>query len=154
MEGIELENYYDDSEIKEYAYYGKNLSVVNLREGTVKVEVGAYAKNDIKELSTPSNLTVIEDVAFCENEKLSDVSLNEGLRIIGKWAFYGCNIGNITIPSTVEVIGRGAFINNPLTRVYLYEDCYISYLDDNALREIFGSAMIIRLPKKVMSLKR
>ena len=81
-------------------------------------------------------------------------SLNEELRIIGKWAFYGCNIGNITIPSTVEVIAPGAFINNPLTRVYLYEDCYISYLDDNALREIFGSAMIIRLPKKVMSLKR
>ncbi len=147
-------NKLDNSEIGEYAYYDKNLIVVNLREGIVKVCVGAYAKNNIVNLVTPSSLVEIEDVAFCGNEKLSGVYLNEGLRIIGNWAFYGCNIKEIIIPSTVEVIRIGAFINNPLTRVYLYEDCYISYLDDNRLREIFGNAMIIRLPKKVMSLKR
>lgn len=47
--------------------------------------------------------------AFFQNEVLTEVTLPEGLKRIGDRAFMYTNVGNMTLPSTLEVIEEGAF---------------------------------------------
>ena len=55
---------------------------------------------------------IIDSNFFKENKKFKKVKLNEGLVEIKDSAFYGCDIEEIEIPSTVKVIGSYAFYSN------------------------------------------
>jgi len=51
-----------------------------------------------------------DNEAFAEHTKLREVVLNDGLRVIGKFAFHLCTtLQRIVIPSTVTMIGSNAF---------------------------------------------
>ena len=79
------------------------------------------------------------------------IVLNEGLETIGAYAFKGCRMKKIIIPSTVNFLGKSAFDNCFLERVYLYEDSPISKLSKSELYEIFGhNVRIIILPKSAI----
>lgn len=66
--------------------------------------------SDLKSVTVPNSVTVIEGSAFASGEKLETVRLPEGLLKIGDGAFYNCPVlTEITIPETVTSIGTGAF---------------------------------------------
>ena len=50
---------------------------------------------------------------------MSSVKFNEGLKSIGKNAFEGCNLSEITLPSTIASIGNYAFASNNLKSVII-----------------------------------
>ena len=43
---------------------------------------------------------------------IETITLENGLRHIGSYAFEGCNLKEIVIPKTVEFVGMGAFFKN------------------------------------------
>ncbi|MGX8832822.1 leucine-rich repeat protein [Amedibacillus sp. YH-ame6] len=80
--------------IEEWAFYNCNsLEIVTLTETS----------------NNHGNLKTIEDLAFDECVKLRSINLLEGLETIGKAAFKGHTLENITIPSTIKNIDFMAF---------------------------------------------
>lgn len=62
------------------------------------------------------NMTTVNDYCFADCERLEGLSLSDGVRKIGRYAFVNCPIGGTIIPHTVDSIGSGAFAStNALT---------------------------------------
>ncbi|MBR4695582.1 MAG: leucine-rich repeat protein, partial [Selenomonadaceae bacterium] len=49
---------------------------------------------------------VIDDNAFFAASNLSQINFNEGLKKIGKSAFYNTSLARVEIPATVDTIGN------------------------------------------------
>ena len=64
---------------------------------------------DIGEYDIPETVTTIGNGAFEWCKKLTDVSMQNGIQIIGNHAFDGTNIKSIAIPDSVTSIGSNAF---------------------------------------------
>lgn len=62
-------------------------------------------------ISIPPHIERIEALSFASCPYLLSVQLAEGLKYIDYRAFYGCGMAEITIPSTVTFIAKGAFSN-------------------------------------------
>jgi len=66
----------------------------------------------------PIGVTTIGEAAFADagnsaSSSAFTITLNEGLEVIGKDAFFGCrNYSALTIPNSVTTIGDAAFTNN------------------------------------------
>ena len=60
-------------------------------------------------LIVPAGVTRIADEVFNDRRCVRKVVLPEGLREIGKKAFYECALDEINLPSTLEKIGEKAF---------------------------------------------
>lgn len=126
----------------------KKLKTVTLNEGLKSIEKGAFKNTSIEEIIIPSTVDKIdspfgdakirvadgnakyEAIDNCLIEKAINKLISggkhsimpEGIKEIGEQAFYGTSIERITIPSTVEKIGRYAFHNcNNLKTVTLNE---------------------------------
>lgn len=109
----------------------------------------------IEKVTMPTTLETIEEEAFADTgykfSPLKTVTLNEGLKKIGRSAFEGTKIESITIPSTIETIGSSAF-----------KDCYslesvtlrdgIKYIEEKA----FNCTVIksIEIPSSVKRIGR
>ena len=58
----------------------------------------------------PSTVEEIFDKAFYENSIITDISIENGANVIGKYAFYNCRyLKKIKIPKSVNQIGENAF---------------------------------------------
>lgn len=103
-------------------YVGNMAFEKNRLQGAVSVPnsvkiIGeyAYAFNDnMTSFTCGSGLKRIERLGICASANLATVSLNEGLEFIGEQALCNLAITEITIPSTVNTIEKGALENNPL----------------------------------------
>ena len=81
------------------------------------------------DFSAFNNLTIIGNEAFYGDEKLSSVKLSPSLTEIGEFAFEKAAITSISIPETIEVIGKGAFDNcQSLSEVVWPEECNLTVL--------------------------
>ncbi len=92
----------------------------------------------------------ISDFAFRYHEKLTEVTLPEGLISIGQGAFarayttndysnwkeYGCNITEIELPSTLVEIGKGAFAGSDITQIAL--PASLTSLGENAFFKCYN----------------
>ena len=100
----------------------------------------AFSNANIGTMILPGNVTRVSDFAFSGVIGVNDVSpvikLNEGLAVIGAYAFNSANIaGEIEIPSTVTKIGEYCFsytgittvICKPTTPPALGTDAFSSY---------------------------
>ena len=64
---------------------------------------------NVKTITLPSTVTEIHGCAFYYLN-ITDIKLNEGLRIIGEQAFGGCTqLERITLPESLESLGDGVF---------------------------------------------
>lgn len=92
------------------------LSVID--DGRVEGEdvIGAFANNDIKEISFSANIRYIGSFAFF-NGTIDEIELPEGLKSIGESAFENNNLTNVKLPSTLENIADEAFKGNDLEKV-------------------------------------
>lgn len=68
--------------------------------------------NDIKILNVSNGITDIGDKAFYNMSNLQKVTLPDGLKSIGDWAFANNDIRRLRIPNSVESIGEYAFSYN------------------------------------------
>ena len=97
--------------------YGKTSFKYEIENHQVKIRnYTGTSKNVI----IPSFVTVIMEGAFAE-VTLETLDLNEGLKIIGEFAFspkwMSEDLKSVEIPSTVELVGLGAFKNN--TKIFI-----------------------------------
>ena len=77
---------------------------------------------NLQEIILPKNITTISRCAFYSCNHLEKVSMFEGVRSIGEYAFNYCCLTSIQIPSTLTNIGRGAFdggVTGSNTSVYI-----------------------------------
>ena len=83
---------------------------------------GAVVPEEVVRVRVHPSVTVIPEEAFCQQERLEEVELCEGLLEVGKKAFAMCKLlRSIRIPSTVTVISDNAFSSCRLGSVDLGE---------------------------------
>ena len=71
---------------------------------------------EIRSEQLPPNIEEIGDYAF-KDTNLEDVEISDTkIKKIGVGAFYNCKFNSITLPSTIESIGRDAFTLEPYIR--------------------------------------
>ncbi len=80
-------------------------------EGVITIRNRAFHDTELKNISLPESLQVIESEAFRHASELVEINLPEGLVEIGSDAFRSCHaLTSITIPSSVTTIS-GAICN-------------------------------------------
>lgn len=145
----------------DFAVNNINFKVLSKEDKTVEVAKSPQASGTI---TIPSRVTThygitydvvgIGDGAFDRNKNITDVSLPDSIKYVGELAFCGVSSKRaITLPKSLESIGRSAFNSEGLT---------FSNLDlPSGLKEIkqwaFACAMIatkkVRIPASVCSME-
>ena len=104
--------------------------------------IGSYTFYGLKKLKTVKigkGVTSIGEMAFSD-AGITSLSLSEGLREVSYSAFVGCELGSVTIPSTVTTIEKEAFYCPTLKHVELNSNSLVStnYTEDGSLDAFFG----------------
>ncbi|KPH11590.1 leucine-rich repeat domain-containing protein [Chryseobacterium sp. ERMR1:04] len=103
-----------------YNYQGFLYQVreIILNEGLEEVGRSAFGSQCIKSVKTPTTLKIIKYGAFSSqvnandaSDTLEEIILNEGLEVIGDYAFNSSNtkLKELYIPNTVQSVGLNAF---------------------------------------------
>ncbi|MCL2131559.1 MAG: leucine-rich repeat domain-containing protein [Lentimicrobiaceae bacterium] len=80
-------------------------------DGTLTITGSGKMKDFLTETSSPW---------YSYRTQITKIVLPDGLTSIGNESFYGCNISSVSIPNSVEIIGRGSFANcSELTSVVI-----------------------------------
>ena len=124
------------------AFAGSLCRNVIIPETVTLIGKSAFSSANIGTMILPGNVTRVSDFAFSGVIGVNDVApvikLNEGLAVIGAYAFDSANIaGEIEIPSTVTEIGEGCFgwtsittvICKPTTPPALGTEAFPSYVE-------------------------
>ena len=89
-------------------------------------------------MSNTGNIKNIEDEGFSDCKLLQEVTMEDGVEVIGESAFKGCDVlEKVTLASTVQSIGSDAFRECPkLKEIFIPEsvteiDPYAFYMSEN-----------------------
>lgn len=83
---------------------------VEIPDGVTCIGKRAFYYQDIQTVDMPETVTVIDDEAFCNCERLCEINFPDGLVKIGNSAFSGCEkIEAIDLPEGLQSIGNKAF---------------------------------------------
>ncbi len=137
----------DDDMVGHYMFYRTNVRAVTLPGTLKKIGYYAFRESKVEEMEIPAGVAEIEESAFfgCKNLRrvsvpgtvkdlplgcfegavsLSDVALGDGVRSIGDFAFAPYEayttqgaLTEISLPASLEKIGKGAFLSTKLTEV-------------------------------------
>lgn len=89
--------------------YRSMIRRVEIGSGVTRIGAWAFEDTNITSLTIPGSVTAIGDYGV-SNRYLAELTLNEGLRSIGKSAFSGNKrLTTLTIPDGVTTIGEEAF---------------------------------------------
>lgn len=104
------------------AFAGSACENVIIPETVTLIGNAAFSSADIGTMILPGSVTRVSLGAFMDVRGVNDVApvikLNEGLAVIGAYAFNSANIaGEIEIPSTVTEIGESCFAFTGITTV-------------------------------------
>ncbi|MDR1905683.1 MAG: leucine-rich repeat protein [Clostridiales bacterium] len=113
--------------IANYAFYKSGVSAVKFNFTGAPVQpltkIGFYAfayAESITEISVPGSVRTISGNAFMNCKSLASVDLSTGVKTIERFAFAGCNLEEITLPSSITKMSGFIFSDNPrLNRVYV-----------------------------------
>ena len=115
-------------------YNAGEIDNVQLSNGLQTISNSAFSNIKLKQLSIPISVTLIDDSAFSNNliesnlldlanvakignsafngaGKISSVNLNK-VQEIGANAFYNAGLKTLTLPSSLRLVGSGAFASN------------------------------------------
>lgn len=126
LEGVEIPN--SVTKIETEAFLGcRNLKKIDI-PGSV-VTIGDYAFSDeccnLEQLTLHEGLEIIGKGAFSDTTELADLVIPDGVKEIGAWSFHysGGNRGKrwdtLIIPESVTSIGEGAFEESNVGKVHL-----------------------------------
>ena len=88
-------------------YQGGRQETITLTGNTIGY--GEYQEQNIVAVEVPEIVQTIDSYAFCDNNDLANIVLNEGLQRIEGQAFQHGVYTAVTIPSTVTYIGFNSF---------------------------------------------
>lgn len=90
-------------------YIGTKKQTV-VPEFITKIGENAFANGDVENVTLPEGLKVIGKTAFGWCENLKEIVFPEGLEIIDEFAFADCSaLERIILPDSVEFVGASAF---------------------------------------------
>ena len=89
----------------------------------------------MKEVTIPSSVEKIGGSAFYYCKNLQSVTISQGVKTIGSYAFSGTKIKKITIPSSVDNIESCAFSTKSLSEAIIDDSDGIISVDSKAFPE-------------------
>ena len=117
--------------IGQYAFCVTDTSTIKFPSTLTAIYDGAFYKcNRLTSVTLPNGVRELGTCAFSDCSSLSYVSFNSRLQKIGDLAFDNCNLWTVTIPGNVKTIGLGAFEGNRLSNITI----------QNGVEEIGGLA--------------
>lgn len=131
---------YNKTKTTVVACLAEKTGMVELPEGVTKIEREAFRYCEINSVKFPSTLRLISDNAFADCENLKTIDFGCGLTHVGSsvswYTFADSGLEKISFPKQVKSIGRGAFYGSQLKEVTLNEgleiigeDSFIMCLD-------------------------
>ena len=123
--------------ISAYMFKGcDNLRTITFENGSALTSIQAHGLEGMSNLTTvnfgDAKITNIDNYAFRYNEKLVNITLPSTVEYIGRYAFYGCSaLTRLDLPGTIEYIGRYAFYGANNLNVYFEGDTLPLYLQEN-----------------------
>ena len=113
-------------------YNGKVIITGYMGSGTaitVPAVIGGY------------NVSFIDKEAFAENDKLTNVTISDGIETVGAKAFYGCSaLQSVTIGNSVNYIGDWAFEGTGLVNIFIPQN--VKYIGDGAFNDCYALTQI------------
>ena len=95
--------------IEESAFDRCSLTSIQIPTSVTTIGERAFAANKIKELVVPGNIVRIEDGCFIANDDMTGLTIQEGVKEIGKGAFSGNDwLQIISVPSTLTAVEENA----------------------------------------------
>lgn len=110
--------------------------VITLPSSLKVIEPYAMSYAAIRQIIFPEGLIIIDEYAFEECEWLSAVTWPSTLTVIGEGAFCGCGFSELQLPEGLEVINAAAFSVCPLEKVILPRS--LRYIDETAFWDSYS----------------
>lgn len=136
--------------ITNYALSFESLEKVDFERNSEIQEISffAFSKSNIKSLTVPDDVKVIDYCAFYECSKLESVTLPSSLNYLDFFTFSYSNLFEITIPNSVLTIDYGCFYRcHNLTKVMFQENSKMIEIDNLAFA--YTNIETISMPKSV-----
>ncbi|KAK8835883.1 hypothetical protein M9Y10_040261 [Tritrichomonas musculus] len=136
--------------ITNYALSFESLEKVDFERNSEIQEISffAFSKSNIKSLTVPDDVKVIDYCAFYECSKLESVTLPSSLNYLDFFTFSYSNLFEITIPNSVLTIDYGCFYRcHNLTKVKFQENSKMIEIDNLAFA--YTNIETISIPKSV-----
>ncbi len=93
--------------IPDYFLYTQDGSTFDIPRTVDLIGAKAFSHTKIDHLFIPGNVGVIQSLACNSNEYIEKITIENGVRLIGDWAFGDCpRLKELIIPPTVRYIGR------------------------------------------------
>ncbi len=126
--------------IGSYAFAGTAISDINFLASISEINSNAfYNCKNLQTLEIPSNVKTIYHDAFANCTSLSEVTLNEGLAVIGYSAFANTAIEEITIPKSVWMLNFSSYSNDEQTKANGNTNNYASAFYNSKLKKVVYS---------------
>lgn len=133
----------------------EKTGTVELPEGVTKIEYEAFRYCKISSVRFPSTLRLIRDNAFADCENLKTIDFGCGLTHVGSsvswYTFASSGLEKISFPRQVKSIGRGAFYGSQLKEITLNEGLEI--IEEDSFMMCLGLESI-SIPKTVSTIGR
>ncbi len=93
-----------------FSYPAGRQGAYRVPDGTVKIASEAFAQSDIINISFPDTVTEIEESAFWQCGKLTEITFPKNLKVIERYVcIENISLVSVTIPEGVTTIRVGAF---------------------------------------------
>ncbi len=104
----------------------QNLKTIVLPSCINTIPDHAFDGCGLESVTIPSNVKILGNYAFANNDHLVNVTIEEGLNKLYGYAFYGCmNLEEITLPSSINSINETAFNNcKSLERIIILSNTF------------------------------
>lgn len=130
-------------------FYACSSTVVP--DGVKNILPNAFQNSDIVRLDLPASVSIIGEYAFRNCQKLTSVTMQDGVAEIRKRAFYGCgSLKEMSIPGSVKTIGEEAFKGCSSLSTLAMADG-VESIGDHAFDDC-SSLVAVELPNSITSL--
>lgn len=101
------------------AFWDSDLQEITLPEGLVAIGYGAFENSQLRSINFPSTLVFIDEQAFAQT-KFTQLELPESVPYVNDAELYGCTaLSQVTIPSSVREIYNHAFTGSTALRNFV-----------------------------------
>lgn len=146
---------YNKTKTTVVACLAEKTGMVELPEGVTKIEREAFRYCEINSVKFPSTLRLISDNAFADCENLKTIDFGCGLTHVGSsaswYTFSESGLERVNFPKQVKSIGRGAFYGSQLKEVTLNEG--LEAIEDDSFMMCLDLKNI-SIPKTVSTIGR